>query len=104
MAHGTLIDGKLGKTAKAADSDLLDGYHYDAFSFAGHNHDSIYAAASHGHPIGAISGLSRTSASFVTEVTRSTTRDVFMKTLSTTGYALTGVSLEVTKNTYYFYT
>lgn len=32
----------LGKTAKAADSHLLDGYHYDAFSFAGHNHNDWY--------------------------------------------------------------
>jgi hypothetical protein len=33
VAHGTLISGKLGVSAKAADSDLLDGYHYDAFSY-----------------------------------------------------------------------
>jgi hypothetical protein len=42
VAHGTLIAGKLGVSAKAADSDLLDGYHYDAFSFAGHNHNDWY--------------------------------------------------------------
>lgn len=109
----TLLDGKLGTGAKAADSDKLDGFHYTDFATSGHSHDDVYsklahthnyAAASHGHAIGDISGLSRTSASFVTEVTRSYTRDVFMKTLSTTAYALTGVSLDVTKNTYYFYT
>ena len=93
----------LGKTAKAADSDKLDGYHYDAFSFAGHTHN--YAAASHGHAKADISDFpTRTSASFVTQVLLATTSDVFMKTLSTTAYAVTKATLDVTKNTYYFYT
>lgn len=118
-----LNDLFLGKTSKAADSNRLNGELASFYALKsvtdGHataitnNANAIVAHGTlidgksnigHGHAIGAISGLSRTSASFVTEVTRSTTRDVFMKTLSTTGYALTGVSLEVTKNTYYFYT
>ena len=122
---GTAISNLfLGKTAKAADSNKLNGqlasYYALKSTTDGHAtaitnnanaivaHGTLIAGKSnvgHGHTKANISDFpTRTSASFVTQVLLATTSDVFMKTLTTTGYALTKATLDVTKNTYYFYT
>lgn len=105
---GYLKAGSIGATdlyGKTTSGTLAK---FESIQLNGSNLSTILnekASSDHTHTKADISNFpTRTSATFVTDVTRSYTQDVFMKTISTTAYALTGVTLTVTKNTYYFYT
>ena len=127
MAHGTLIAGKLGATAKAADSNKLNGELASFYALKSVTdgqataitnnanaivaHGTLIAGKSdvgHGHTKSAISDFpTRTSASFVTDVALNRHYTTVVKTISpyATANVLNGnTDLTVTKNTYYFYT